>query len=162
MKKVALVIGIGLIGLAFMGSTCSAPEQVESSKGLDRAEMKNEVAKAEVGIDFKKMRLNKAKEEALKSGKLIFIDAYTSWCGPCKQMAATSFKDEEVGNIYNENFINLKIEMEKDEDGPEVARMYNVRAYPTLLVIDGEGNLVKQVIGFQTKDRLIALAESVL
>ncbi len=52
--------------------------------------------------------------------------------------------------------------MEKDEDGPEVARMYNVRAYPTLLVIDGEGNLVKQVIGFQTKDRLIALAESVL
>ena len=114
------------------------------------------------GIQFTQITLEKAKKQAAKSGKLIFIDAYTDWCGPCKKMAATSFKDEEVGKVFNDNFINLKIEMEKNPDGQQVARRYNVRAYPTLLIIDANGNLVKQAIGFQTKDRLIALAESVL
>ena len=52
--------------------------------------------------------------------------------------------------------------MEKNPDGKEVARMYNVRAYPTLIIIDGEGNLVKQTIGFQTKERIISFAKSVL
>ena len=114
------------------------------------------------GIKFEKMSFEKAQKQSLKSGQLIFIDAYTDWCGPCKKMAATSFKDKEVGELFNKNFINLKIEMEKDPDRREIAAKYRVRAYPTLLIIDGEGNLVKQVIGFQSKDRLIALAEAVI
>jgi len=114
------------------------------------------------GIEFSKINLEAAKKKASKSGKLIFIDAYTEWCGPCKRMAATTFKDEEVGDLFNENFINLKVEMEKDEDGREIARRYRVSAYPTLLIIDGDGNLVKSVIGFKTKAQLMAIAESVL
>jgi thioredoxin-related protein len=51
--------------------------------------------------------------------------------------------------------------VEQDADGPELAKMYKVRAYPTLLIIDGEGKLIKQVVGFQTEDRLLALASSV-
>ena len=76
-------------------------------------------------------------------------------------MAATAFKDERVGDLYNASFINIKVEMEKDVDGPEIARMYKVKAYPTLLMIDGKGNLVKQAIGMQSADQLIALAKSV-
>jgi thioredoxin-related protein len=76
-------------------------------------------------------------------------------------MAATSFKNAEVGALFNEKFINLKIDVEQDADGPELAKMYKVRAYPTLLIIDGEGKLIKQVVGFQTEDRLLALASSV-
>ena len=114
------------------------------------------------GIEFAKINLESAKKKASKSGKLIFIDAYTDWCGPCKRMAATTFKDPEVGKFFNKNFVNLKVEMEKDTDGREIARRYKVRAYPTLLIIDGDGNLVKSVIGFKTKDQLMAIAESVL
>ena len=51
--------------------------------------------------------------------------------------------------------------MEKDKDGPETALMYKIKAYPTLLIIDGKGNLVKQAIGMQSADGLIALAKSV-
>lgn len=114
------------------------------------------------GIEFSKVTLEKAKKEAVKSGKLIFIDAYTDWCGPCKRMAATTFKDAEVGKLFNANFVNVKVEMEKDADGSEIAKRYRVRAYPTLLIIDGKGNLVKSVIGFKNKAQLMAIAESVL
>ena len=62
----------------------------------------------------------------------------------------------------NKNFINMKVEMEKDADGSEIAKRYRVSAYPTLLLIDGEGNLIKSVIGFKTKAQLMAIAESAL
>jgi thiol:disulfide interchange protein len=99
-------------------------------------------------------------KEAKKTGKIIFIDAYTEWCGPCKKMAATSFMDSKVASTFNSKFINLKIEMEKNADGPDVARMYGVKAYPTLIFIDGDGKLKKSVIGFQTADQLLAIGKA--
>ncbi|MEJ6617376.1 MAG: thioredoxin family protein [Crocinitomicaceae bacterium] len=113
------------------------------------------------GIDFQKMDLSEAKAQAIKTGKYIFIDCYTDWCGPCKRMAATSFMEDRVATVYNKQFINIKIEMEKDADGPETALIYKIKAYPTLLIIDGKGNLVKQAIGMQSADGLLALAKSV-
>ncbi len=112
------------------------------------------------GIKFTHVTLKKAKDEAKKSGKIIFIDCYTSWCGPCKQMAATSFQDEKVAAVYNEKFINLKVDIEKDADGPELARMYKISGYPTLLYINAEGKLVKSMLGLQTADKLISVASS--
>lgn len=118
------------------------------------------VSETSVGIDFQSITLATAKAKALTAKKYIFIDAYASWCGPCKQMAATSFKDPAVGKLFNEKFINLKIDCEKDPDGYDVSAMYKVRAYPTLLVIDETGKLIKQVVGFQSAEKLIALANS--
>lgn len=114
------------------------------------------------GIEFDSLTVAQAKKESAKTGKLIFIDCYTDWCGPCKRMAATSFKDETVGRVFNNKFINLKVEMEKNPDGAELSRMYKVRAYPTLLVIDGKGNLVKKVVGMQSRDGLLAMAKSIM
>ncbi len=114
------------------------------------------------GIEFKSLGLEEAKTLSKKSGKLIFIDCYTVWCGPCKRMAATSFKDPSVGKLYNENFINLKVEMEKDPDGRALAAKYKVRAYPTLLIIDGNGTLIKKVVGLQSKDGLLIMGKGAL
>ncbi|MCH2230249.1 MAG: thioredoxin domain-containing protein [Crocinitomicaceae bacterium] len=113
------------------------------------------------GISFSDITLKEAKSMATDSEKLIFIDCYTDWCGPCKRMAATSFKDEEVGKVFNQKFINLKIEMEKNPEGNELARRYQVRAYPTLLVIDANGNLIKKVIGMQNVNGLLTLASTI-
>ena len=112
------------------------------------------------GIEFKQISLEQAQKEAQKSNKIIFIDAYASWCGPCKKMAATSFKDEGVGEIFNKQFINLKIDCEKDADGSEISRRYKISAYPTLLFIDADGKLKKQIVGFQTPERLKVIAGS--
>lgn len=112
------------------------------------------------GIEFKKLSLKKAMELADEEGKLIFIDAYTSWCGPCKQLEKTTFKSEKVGEAFNEQFINLKIDVEKDADGAEIERKYKISAYPTLLIIDSEGKLKKSLVGFQTERQLLSLAKA--
>ena len=52
--------------------------------------------------------------------------------------------------------------MEKNPEGPGIARKYGVKAYPTLIIIDGTGKVVKQTIGMKSKDQLLALANSVL
>ena len=95
-----------------------------------------------------------------KSEKIIFIDAHTTWCGPCKKMAATSFQDEEVAEAFNSKYINLKVDIENDPDGQEIARMYKVQAYPTLLFINSRGKLLKTLVGFQTADKLAAVAST--
>lgn len=140
MKKVIGILSVAIIAVVLMSSFAGKGE----------------------GIEFSKVTFEKAKKEAAKSGKLVFIDAYTDWCGPCKRMAATTFQDPEVGAFFNENFVNIKVEMEKDADGTEIAKRYRVSAYPTMLIVDGNGNLVKSVVGFKTKEQLMAIAESAL
>lgn len=163
MKKVFVLIGVGAIGLLAMSSTCTS--EPEGSAKRDKVASAIDVSAVQTpaeGIAFKKMTLEEAKKKATEEGKLIFIDAYTDWCGPCKKMAASTFVDPAVAKYFNENFINIKIEMEKDADGPAAARQYNVRAYPTLLIIDNEGVLVKQTIGFKSAEQLLAFGESAL
>ena len=113
------------------------------------------------GIKFRRFSFEEAKKESIKTGKIIFIDVHTSWCGPCKKMAATSFQDPKLAEIYNEKFINLKIDAEKSEDGIEIAKNYRVQGFPTLLYIDGDGRLIKSLSGFQTADKLISVANSI-
>lgn len=157
MKRVVAFVGIGALALAFMSSTCSTHSGETPRGNADRV-----VAASGDGIVFKKRSFEDAKKVARKEGKLIFIDAYTDWCGPCKRMAATSFKDPKVAKVFNDNFVNMKVEMEKDTDGPILARKYRVVAYPTLLIVDANGKLVKQAVGMKSSAQLIALANSVL
>ena len=101
---------------------------------------------AEDGIQFTKGSWADILAEAKQSDKIIFVDAFTTWCGPCKWMAANSFPDKAVGDFYNSTFINAKIDMEKGE-GIGLAKKYKIYAYPTLLFIDGDGELVHRAVG---------------
>ena len=112
-------------------------------------------------IKFEHLGFEEALKLAKEKKKLIFIDCYTVWCGPCKHMAATAFKDDEVADVYNDQFINLKIEMQKDADGPELSRRYAVQGYPTLLIVDHNGKVVERRLGMQSSNALLDLARSV-
>lgn len=98
---------------------------------------------------------------AKSQDKIIFVDAYAEWCGPCKMMAKNVFSDEAVGDFYNDKFLNVKIDMEKGE-GPGLAQRYEVRAYPTFLFVDGDGNLVHRGIGYQPSEVFMELGKSAL
>jgi thioredoxin-related protein len=99
------------------------------------------------GIQFYTSSLDSAKAQAAKDKKLIFIDCFTTWCGPCKRMAANTFPDPEVGTYFNTNFIPMQIDMEKEGDGLVVSKKYNITAFPTLLVIDAQGNMIHRETG---------------
>lgn len=98
------------------------------------------------GINFESTTWNEILTKAEKENKLIFLDAFADWCGPCKWMAKNVFTNDTVAQFFNENFINAKIDMEKGE-GVGIAQTYGVRAYPTFLFIDGNGQLVHRACG---------------
>jgi thiol-disulfide isomerase/thioredoxin len=98
------------------------------------------------GINFEKGSFEEIKAKAKKENKLIFIDAYTTWCGPCKWMASTVFTNDTVGQFYNDKFLSAKIDMEKGE-GIDFAKKYNVRCYPNLIILNGDGEVIHRMGG---------------
>ena len=110
------------------------------------------------GIEFFRGSFEEAKAEARAQGKLIFMDAYAVWCGPCKMMTNNVFPQKSVGDFFNANFINMKVDMEKGE-GLSLRKQYGVSAYPTLFLIDGEGKVVQQIKGARGAEALIDWAK---
>ncbi len=108
------------------------------------------------GISFSDADWFEILATAKKENKVIFMDAYTTWCGPCKKMSRSTFTDKKVGEFYNANFINVKKDMEKGE-GIQLAKEYNVRAYPTLLFIDGDGKIAHRAVGFLNAEEFLDL-----
>ncbi len=97
-------------------------------------------------IAFMDISFDEAVAKAKKTGKLIFIDCYTVWCGPCKVLSEQVFTVTDVKKFFDKNFINLKIDMEKGE-GPELAKRFKIRSYPTLLLVNGDGEIVDTLVG---------------
>ncbi len=119
------------------------------------------LAQESAGIQFEHLSWEETMKKAQEEDKIIFVDAYTTWCGPCKWMTANVFPTEEVGSYYNATFVNLKMDMEKGE-GLDFARKYKVRAYPSLLFINGEGELVHQAIGSRAPEDFLDLGHAAM
>lgn len=98
----------------------------------------------------------KAKAEA--EHKYIFMDCFTTWCGPCKYMAKTIFPQEESGNFFNDKFISVGVQLDtsaKDNDrvrswyadAHAIAEEYGIRAYPTYLIFSPDGKPLHRLVG---------------
>ncbi|MBO0932031.1 thioredoxin family protein [Fibrella aquatilis] len=99
------------------------------------------------GIRFFKGTWSALLNEAKKQNKPIFVDVYTTWCGPCKLMAKEAFPDKAVGEKFNANFISYQIDAEKGE-GIALAKQYAVDSYPTVLYVSATGDLVHRSTGY--------------
>jgi len=97
-------------------------------------------------INFQELTWQQALNKARQSQKLIFMDAYASWCRPCKWMSANIFTNDTVADIFNEQFICVKFDMEKGE-GIQLREQFNIKAYPTLLFVDSKGKMVHRSVG---------------
>lgn len=106
-------------------------------------------------IEFEKGNWPEVLAKAKTQKKYIFVDAFTTWCGPCTWMSKNVFTDKEVGEYYNKNFINFKLNMEEGE-GPQFAQKYNVTAYPTLIYFDPTGEPVHKIVSAKPSDAFIS------
>ncbi len=113
------------------------------------------------GIEFKEGSWSEILNEAKKQNKLIFIDIYTTWCGPCKMMSAKVFTVNIIGEKFNESFVNFKIDAEKGE-GIELTKKYAIAAYPTYLFVNGNGDLVYRAMGAMPAEKFIVEADKAL
>jgi thiol-disulfide isomerase/thioredoxin len=132
------------------------------------------LAQSDVGINFTKADSWKAVVAKAKAeNKYIFLDGYTTWCGPCIMMAKKIFPLPEVGEFYNANFINVKVQLDTtDRDSDEVKKWYKdgnylmttykINAFPTYLFFSPDGELVHRELGSSDADAFIAKGKNAL
>ena len=113
------------------------------------------------GINFLQDDWQNVLIQAKAQKKLIFVDVYTTWCGPCKEMDKRTFTEVSVGEKFNTTFINYKIDAEKGF-GVTLAKRYNITSYPTCLFVDPTENLIYKQEGLLRAPDLLKEAEMVI
>jgi thiol-disulfide isomerase/thioredoxin len=98
-------------------------------------------------VPFRSLAFDAACAAAKDEGKLVFIDFYTTWCGPCKELDKTTWRDAGVGKLVGEKAVALKLDAEKE--GKDQAKRYKIDAYPTLLLLKPDGMEVDRIVGFR-------------
>lgn len=106
-------------------------------------------------VKFERLKFSEAMQRAKEENKYIFLDAYTSWCVPCKRMEKEVFSRERVAQYLNASFVNVKFDMEKGE-GIGLRERYGVSAFPTYLIIKPDGELLHKMIGYSPADSFLA------
>jgi hypothetical protein len=94
--------------------------------------------------------------------KLIFINCYLDWSNPCILFNRNVLPDKELGEYFNSNFINLKVDLDNDADKVYIANKYNIHAYPTLLWIDSDGKMLLKSEGNISSSSLLELAKKII
>jgi len=151
MKKNTLLLTLAAFVLAagvvlFSGNTyAKAPKKVAVEKG----------------IVFIEQDWDKALKAAKTQNKLVFIDIYATWCGPCKLLKKNTFTDQKVGEFFNKNFVNVSIDGEKGV-GPSLAQKFGITAYPSLIVTNAEGKPVLYTVGYIDAETLLKFADAAL
>jgi len=125
--------------------------------------------KFEHGLSWKEVQA-KAKAE----NKYIFMDCFTTWCGPCKYMTENIFPTKEAGEFFNANFINVKVQFDTTKNDNEEVKSwfkdmeainakYKIRAYPTYLMFGPDGEAVHRAVGASPKvEEFIAKAKDAM
>jgi thioredoxin-related protein len=123
------------------------------------------------------MSLEDAETASKKSKKPIFMDVYTDWCGPCKMLDRNTFSDPEVITYINKNYHAVKFNAEGPADVTYQGKTYSnpnysdgksgrngthefttflkVRGYPTMYILDYNGKIVNNIVGYRTADQLL-------
>lgn len=125
-------------------------------------------AVADTGIHFEHdLSWAAVQAKAKAENKYIFMDCYTTWCGPCRYMSTTIFPMEQTGKYVNERFISVGVQLDttaKDaesvkawyKDGHDIAEKYHVRAYPTYLIFAPDGHAVHRFVGSSPAPQFLA------
>lgn len=122
------------------------------------------------------MSMNEALEAQKKTPKKIFVDAYTSWCGPCKMLDKNTFSNKDVAEYINKHYYAVKFNAEGNETinfkdkifknpnyDPErsgrnavhdFTRAMGVNAYPTMVFFDENAGFLTPVKGYLTPEKL--------
>ncbi|MEM8583668.1 MAG: thioredoxin family protein [Bacteroidota bacterium] len=90
--------------------------------------------------------LSEAQNVAKAEGKLLLIDFYTTWCGPCRMFSAEVHDNEEFAEAISKDYVMLKYDAENDNHG--LTAKYHVSAYPTFAILTADMKLVHKTMGY--------------
>lgn len=149
--------------VSFLGcKTSQSPVNHDNSRKSDVQTIdESEIIKAipaEQGVNFFEGTLEEGIAKAKAENKLLFVDCYTTWCGPCQMMKKYTFKDADLGEFMAEKYVCMAVNME-DSEGLVVGQKYPVPAFPTLLFLDKTGRLIHGQSGSVNASALLNLAK---
>ncbi len=99
--------------------------------------------------------ITKAEFEQIKDKGVLVVDFFANWCGPCKMVAPVL---EELSKEYEGRATIVKVDVDQEQ---ELAAQFNVMTIPTIILFK-DGQMLKQVVGFQPKPQLAAFIDSAL
>ena len=105
------------------------------------------------GIDFFKGTFNEALTKAANEGKLVFVDFYATWCGPCKMLAPVF---EQAGEEMKNDATFLKVDIDQSL---ELAQQFRISTVPTMMIFK-DGKPVETLVGFMPKERIVQKVKS--
>ena len=147
LRKSELRCSLIAVGLVVLSAGCAKPEAIASASG----------------IEFFSGTYSEALEQAAAEEKLVLIDVYTDWCGPCKLMDLNVFTDPKVGAYFNDRFVSIKRNQEAEVfDGPELIGPNEVRELPTYLFIGAQGEHVHKGTGYFEPAAFVRLGEAAI
>lgn len=113
------------------------------------------------GVHFTASSLADVKAISKAEGKPVFILAHASYCAVCKKMLTTVFPQKETGDLFNNKFINVQVDIETEE-GKQIAKEYEINSTPTLLFLAPDGKVIRKTSGFQSKEELLAMTKQLV
>lgn len=109
--------------------------------------------------------LETAMARSKESGRILMVDFTAVWCPPCKAMEDSTFSDPDVIKKAG-SFVTLRIDVDNDRETAEKyngnARKYGGIGIPNILFMTGDGERLKQVVGYHSPQKLVAVMDSVL
>lgn len=119
----------------------------------------------EEGIQFiKDSTLTNALAKAGQENKLLFVDCYTSWCGPCKDVEKHIFTLPDVAEFYNRHFVCCKVNTEKLNNPADSIAFsnYHIIGWPTFLFLNKKGEIIHRSTGAESATDFIDLGRTAL
>lgn len=140
---------------------CSRNVQDEAE--VDANEVAVEAEPVAQGMEFFKGTFEAALAQAELEQKKVFVDVYTTWCGPCIVMQESVFPLPEVGEYFNARFVNFKFDAEnEDENGPALAARYDIGVYPTYLILEHDGSEISRANSAMSGPQFVTLVGRML
>ena len=104
------------------------------------------VASSLVAAPFSDLSFEAASKQAAQTGKIVLVDFYTTWCGPCKMLDKTTWTDAAVIQLLEQKTVALRLDAEKEA---ALSKRYKIAAYPSVLLLKPDGTEIDRLVGYK-------------